>query len=179
MLINHNIIINKLKEDNLTVIVDDDKVGSIWTKRYQSHFLYSKPDEDLLYYLNSQPPKNNDKCCTNNSICKLVVFDNCLTKEFIEKTNFIGFLRNADNNRIRIIIMTQNPNVICCILKIFNRTFLHSLIVDWSKGVDNDIIKTYPVLKDQKTIENIIIQCIRSDTCIVLNKRTPTLIESF
>ncbi|VBB18213.1 hypothetical protein YASMINEVIRUS_676 [Yasminevirus sp. GU-2018] len=176
MMINHNIATGNLKEENIAIITDNDKTNDSWNKRYPTCFLLcGKPDDDLLYYLNSQKPRPRD-----TTISKLVIFDHCLFKEFVEKPQFNAFIANAVANRVAIIVMTQVSDVISAnSLANLSKTMLHTFTLDWTQNVSANFIKRYPILKDQKTIENYMVHCIRNNSCIVLNKQKPTTVEMF
>jgi hypothetical protein len=181
MIINHNLAIGTLKEEDIIIIVSDDKSSEFWNKHYSNCFVYGQPDDDLLYYLNAQKPKNiNIHNNISNNISKLVIFDNCLKKEFIEKQQFGAYFQTASNYRVRTIVMTNGSEIIKSpMLTILNKVMLHSFTPDWTTNVSAEFIRRFPVLKDQKTLENHLVKCIRSDTCIVLNKNKPNIIESF
>lgn len=183
MLINHNIASNKIREDNLIIVTNNDKTSDSWIKRYPSCFVYGKPDNEFTGYLNAQK--------TSKTANSFIVFDNCMTKDYIEKPSFHVFMSGLSNNLSNIagiVIMTSDSEVINASIthpilsKELNKVFIHTFTLDWMPNISSNFIKQFPILKDHKTLESYVIECIRQSTCLVIKKAnngTNTAVKMF
>ena len=166
MIINHNIVTGHLTDDNIIILSDSDKNNESWQRCYPSCFLSGMPDDDILYYLNTQTSESNVA-----HINKLVIFDNCLSHKIIEKQQFKNFITNAMARRIYIIIMTHEPDVIISnIFDSFDAIMLHTFTLDWEQYVSLKFIKSHPILMDQTTLDNYMIQCVQRDACVIIDR---------
>ena len=183
MIINHSIAVGTLTEDNIIVAVNDDKLTTLWSSRYPSCFIYENPDDDFIHYLNSQKHQNNmtTKKSEKSHINKLVIFDNCINKDFIDKQQFATYITTAANYGICTIVMTYNSDVICSPLlnNVLPKVMLHSFTTDWTNNISSSFIRRFPVVGDQKNLENYLVQCIRKSMCLVVDRLKPNLISAF
>ena len=183
LIINQNIALGALQEEHIIVVVPNQKqgekyIGDIWRERYPACFVYGKPDDELLYYLNAQKSRQTwDQ--KKNVFTRLVIFDNCLDDAFINKQQAYSYFSVASQFKLYNIILTNNSDVICSSTTNTTTVMLHSFTPEWMTHISADFIKRYPIVKDQKTLEKHLRNCIRTNQCLVVNKNKPLFIESF
>lgn len=176
MIIYNNFAIGALKEENIVVMTNGDpKLAESWTKKFPTCFIYDRLDTDILYHLNPVSRFNKDP------ISKLVIFDQCLTGEFIQKKQFNSFLDNSRTNHIGIIIMTKDSDVICSttITSKLLYTLLHTFTVDWTEKVSTHFLAQHPVIGSQKDLQNQIVSCARLNNCLAFYRNSPNTVLQF
>ena len=150
--------------------------------------IYDSLDLDILNFIN--PAKNQHLIPTknqlpvrgtkSNTISHIVVFDNCLTNEFIQKQQFQQFLENCKKNNVYVIIMTHDIDVICSDLSSkFYFTLLHSLTPDWNFRVSADIIKKHKSLINDITMINRLTECVKNKNCLGFSVKEPDTLFQF
>jgi hypothetical protein len=164
-IINQNIKCGYLLEDDIVFVTNSDRTSDYWNRIYSRSFIFGKPDDDLMHYLTSQKAP-----ASGSKIYKLLVFDHSLTNEFLNNPLFSRFWSDAYGNKILIIVMTGSSDVINAYpISTITNTSLHTLTLDWTDKLSVDFIKRYPVLKDQKTLEKYVTDCVLNDLCLIFN----------
>lgn len=175
MLIFNNFAVGSLKEENIVVVTNGDtKIAEAWTKKFPTCFIYDRLDTDILYHLNPEAKFNKD------AISKLVIFDQCLTGEFIQKKQFKTLLDNCRKNNIAMIVMTKDADVICStVASKLEYTLLHTFTVDWTERVSAPFLSQHPSVASQKDLENHIVACARLNNCLAFCHNTPYTLSQF
>jgi hypothetical protein len=142
-----------MTEFDIIVFTQNDNISSRWIKQYGSAIVYGLPNDDTIYYLSSLIPYSSR---THRS--KLIVFDNCMSRSYINNLQFKKITGDLIKNNIGIIVMTDDNQIIThpSILNMVDTVFLHSLTVNWITEVASDFIKRFPVLKTQQYIEKLL-----------------------
>jgi hypothetical protein len=144
-----------VREDDIVFFTHNDSSSLRWSKQFSSAFVYGQPNDDMLYYLSSLMMPRSAKI--NTKFYKLIVFDNCLSKAYINKMQFKKFMSDLAKNKISMIIMSGDNDLIIHndILKIVDTVLLHSLTMCWTSEVSKDFIRRFPILKDQREMEKM------------------------
>ena len=143
-------------------------------KKFPTSFMYETVDPDIMNMLTPDRKLNNDK------ICKLVIFDNCLSNDFINKHSFRMFLNNAKKQNICVMILTNDNNVICSdICDKFDYTMVHSFTAQWNTDVSDHLIKKHPNLVNNDMLKNYMTECMQAKNCIIIYHNSPFAVKQF
>jgi len=160
-IINTHIINSYIYEENIYIITNNDEKTKFWTRKYPNSFVCSELDNEILYMLMPYD-KHNDK--------KLIIFDNCITKDILYKKKFMGIIHSS----MFVIILSDNEDIynsqIPCNC---NYLMLYSFPHKWTTQTSNEFCKNYPVLKNHKEIVNIHFECERNKNALVINCKLP------
>jgi hypothetical protein len=181
MLINSNITDpTKLLEENIVIITGKDgRAIDQWVKKYPRCFCYDQLDDGIIYYLT---PTSSPK----QAISKLIVFDQCLTKDAIETKDFKKFMDIFRKHRMGVIVITKNADIIRSDLSLkFDHVLVNSFPVEWStreKGqpsLSDEFVKRHGVVGDQKNLENFLVKATEFDNCLCFKNDNPDYIGQF
>ena len=95
-----------VNENDIYIFCSNVEYLGKWKDSFESACIFDKVDEDIIYSLGSA--KQND----GNKLARLIVFDNVLNSELFQKDNFKSLIETANNKKIKIIIMTNNNEII-------------------------------------------------------------------
>lgn len=175
MIINTSIIQEKIKEDNLIIVCDaDDKKTKYWHKKYPSSLICDTCDEDILYTLASDV-----KTPIKDGYNKMIIFDDCLTSNFVQTKSFFNFINN--HNDVAIIVMTRDINLIMSDMstKYFSYVLLHGFVMHWTLATSHDFINKYKIAKDSNYLAHCLAECIRTNNCLAFHNLSPSKIFDF
>jgi hypothetical protein len=132
-----------------------------WTRKFPSSLVYTHLDTDILNSLTPMTRFNNEK------ISKLVIFDQSLTGNVINLTQFKWFFDNSARNNIAIIIMTKDSDVINSdIASRMKYTLIHTFTIDWTEKISAKFIRDHSFVKSQQELEDYMIACAKVGNCL-------------
>lgn len=174
-LIYHNIAVGSLREENIVIVTNGDtKIAEAWTKDFPTCFIYDRLDTDILYHLNPESKFNKD------IISKLVIFDHCLTNDFIQRKPFKTLVDNCRVNNVAMIVMTNDAGVICSsVASKLEYTLLHTFTVDWIERASVKFLSQHPAVSSQKDLESNVVACARVNNCLAFCHNTPYTLSQF
>ena len=177
--VNTMITSKTVREEDIVIFTYNDITSTRWSKQLGLAFVYGQPNEDMMYYLTSlippKTPKDTDK------IFKLVIFDNCMSKQYISKPHIKKIMDNIIKNNIGMIIMTGDNDTITHedILKNVDTAMLHSLTMNWTTDSSHDFINRFPLLKDQREIEKMMSYVAGFNSFLVVHSAPNTNVIDF
>jgi|UniRef100_A0A6C0DZ53 hypothetical protein len=160
-IINTHIINSSIYEEHIYIITNTDEKIKYWIKKYPNSFVCSELDNEILYMLTPFDKTENKK---------LIILDNCITKDIIYKKRFAGLLHGV----IPMIIMSDDEDIYTTHIPYdCNYLMIHSFPEKWNVKTSELFCKNYPILKNHKELVNSHLECMKNKNALVVNCKLP------